>query len=97
MVLPYAARVMRISMSRVYREAVFPAVLPAVLMAVSLVLGTHAMPPASLFAIVLLGMVSVLVYLASYLAFGADAAEKRSCRQLATAALQLVTGAIRRS
>ena len=87
-VLPYAMRIQGVSLRATLREAYLPALAPAVPMVAVLVGLRELVRPDSLISIAGVGCVSVLVYLAGYMSFGAGQAERQLSRDALRAALR---------
>ena len=66
-VTPYAMRTIGVGVKEMYARVLLPALLPSIPMGVGMIVLKAAIPPSSIFAILLPAMVGPLIYLVGYL------------------------------
>lgn len=79
-ILPYAMRVMDVSIAIALKEIFLPSLLPVVPTVIGLYILQHAVQPLSLFSILIVAGLGLLVYVVGYLSIGASEVERQICR-----------------
>lgn len=80
--LPFAGRVVGVSLAQVARKVLLPGLLPVIPAAAVLVLLRHTLAPASVLTIALAGGAGAVVYIGCYLLMPASASERAMANQL---------------
>ena len=91
LVVPYAARVLGVSLQEFFSQVVLPLTLPVVLLTGTLLGAKAILPVTSLPRLVLVAGVPVVLYALVYATFGASSTERNAYRSAASAALHLPT------
>ena len=79
-VMPYALRIIGVSVREACLQIFLPAIVPALPMILILYGFSLAIPPSSLLSIMIIGSAGILVYILGYLSIGTNTLERRACR-----------------